>query len=105
MFFYSKICKCILKSPACWEITLHYNNNNENFIEIHILLIYTIVNLTLIKVIYNWLHESHKTTNTSTNGRNNYLNGYTCNVFNSNTLRVWVQPILYFYSRKYSKFL
>ena len=27
-----------------------FNNNNENFIEIYILLIYTIVNLTLIKV-------------------------------------------------------
>ena len=52
------------------------NNNNENFIEIYILLIYTIVNLTLIKVIYNWLHESHKTTNTSTNSRNNDLNDY-----------------------------
>ena len=47
-------------------------NNNENFIEIYILLIYTIVNLTLIKVIYNWLHESHKTTNTSTNDLNDY---------------------------------
>ena len=48
-------------------------HNNENFIGIYILLIYTIVNLTLIKVIYNWLHESHKTTDTSTNSRNNDL--------------------------------
>ena len=39
--------------------------------------LYTIVNLALIKVIYNWLHESHKTTNID-------LNGYTCNVFNTN---------------------
>ena len=67
--------------------------------------LYTIVNLALIKVIYNWLHESHKTTNTSTISRNIDLNGYTCNVFNSNNLKVWVQPILYFYSRKYSKLL
>ena len=96
---------CVLTAQCHYNNNNNNNNNNENFIEIHILLIYTIVNLTLIKVIYNWLHESHKTTNTSTNGRNNYLNGYTCNVFNSNTLRVWVQPILYFYSRKYSKFL
>ena len=65
--------------------------------------LHTIVNLALFKVIYNWLHESHKTT--STNSRNNDLNGYTCNVFNTNTLKVWVQPILYFYSRKYSKLL
>ena len=64
----------------------------KTLFEIYILLIYTIVNLTLIKVIYNWLHESHKTTNTSTNSRNNDLNGY---VFNTNTLRVWVQPIFY----------
>ena len=61
--------------------------------------LYKIVNLALIKVIYNWLHESHKTTNTSTNSRNNDLNGYTCNVFNTNTLKVWVQPSLYSDSR------
>ena len=67
--------------------------------------LYTIVNLALIKAIYNWLHELHKTTNTSTNSRNNDLNGYTYNVFNTSTLKVWVQPILYFYSRKYSKLL
>ena len=42
--------------------------------------LYIYTNLILIKVTYNWLHESHKTTNTSTNSSNNDLNGYTCNV-------------------------